>query len=69
MSTAVELTCLAIRTGWRIGSLTTKVTKRIRSVTAPMAGTSENGSRNGLSSRNSRDPSGLNGYVVSEYSG
>ena len=61
MRTAVELTCLAMSTGWRMGSLITKVTKRMRSVTAPMAGISENGSRKGLSSRNSRVPSGLNG--------
>ena len=61
VSTAVELTCLAMSTGWRIGSLMTKVTKRRRSVSAPMAGMSEKGSRKGLSSRNSRDPSGLNG--------
>ena len=61
MSTAVELTCLATSTGWRMGSLITKVTKRRRSVTAPMAGISENGSRKGLSSRNSRVPSGLKG--------
>ena len=69
MSTAVELTCLVMRTGWRMGSLMTNVTKRRRSVTAPMAGMSENGSRKGLSSRNSRVPSGLKGYVVSETSG
>ena len=61
VSTAVELTCLVMSTGWRIGSLITKVTKRRRSVTAPMAGMSEKGSKKGLSSRNSRVPSGLNG--------
>ena len=61
MSTATEATCFATSTGWRMGSLITKVTKRIVSVTAPRAGMSEKGSRNGLSSRNSRVPSGLNG--------
>ena len=59
--TAVEVACLATSTGLRIGSLSTKVTKRRRSVTAPKAGISENGSKNGLSSKNSRVPSGLNG--------
>ena len=52
-----------------MGSFNTNVTNRIRSVTAPMAGISEKGSRKGLSSRNSRLPSGLNGYVESETSG
>ena len=61
MSTAVEVACLAVSTGSRTGSLSTKVTKRSRLVTAPSAGISENGSRKGLSSRNSRLPSGLNG--------
>ncbi len=59
VSTATELTDLATSTGWRIGSLTTKVVKRSRSVTAPSAGISENGSMKGLSSRNSRSPSGV----------
>ena len=57
----MELTCLATSTGCRMGSLTTKVTKRSRSVTAPMAGINEKGSKKGLSSRNSRVPSGLKG--------
>ena len=35
-------------------------------MTAPSAGISENGSRKGLSSRNSRVPSGLNGYRLSD---
>jgi hypothetical protein len=61
VSTATEVACLATMSGWRIGSLSTKVTKRRRSVTAPIAGINENGSMNGLSSRNSREPSGLNG--------
>ena len=54
VSTATDAACLATSTGWRMGSFTTKVVKRSRSVTAPMAGISENGSMNGLSSRNSR---------------
>ena len=61
MSTAVEVACLAVSTGSRTGSLSTNVTKRSLPVTAPSAGISENGSRKGLSSRNSRLPSGLNG--------
>ena len=61
VSTATDVACLATISGWRMGSFSTKVTKRMRSVTAPMAGISENGSRNGLPSRNSRVPSGLNG--------
>jgi hypothetical protein len=61
VSTATEVACLATISGWRIGSFNTNVTNRIRSVTAPMAGINENGSRNGLPSRNSRDPSGLKG--------
>ena len=69
VSTAVELTCLVMSTGWRIGSLITNVTKRRLSVSAPMAGMSENGSKKGLSSRNSLVPSGLKGYVVSDTSG
>jgi hypothetical protein len=52
-----------------MGTLMTKVVNRIRLVTAPRAGMSENGSRNGLSSRNSRLPSGLYGYTLSECSG
>ena len=44
-----------------MGSLRTKVMKRRRSVTAPMAGIRENGSMKGLSSRNSRVWSGENG--------
>ena len=62
MSTAVDVACLATSTGFRTGSLTTNVTKRRRVVTAPSAGMSEKGSRKGLSSRNSRLPSGVNGY-------
>ena len=69
MSTATEVACLATSTGWRTGSLITKVTKRSLVVIAPSAGISENGSRKGLSSRNSRLPSGLNGYVLTESSG
>ena len=69
MSTATEDACLATSTGWRMGSFTTKVTKRSVLVTAPRAGMSEKGSMKGLSSRNSREPSGLNGYVVSDSSG
>ncbi len=61
MSTAVEVACLAVSTGSRTGSLSTNVTNRSRVVTAPSAGISEKGSRKGLSSRNSRLPSGLNG--------
>jgi hypothetical protein len=61
VSTAVELTCLATRTGWRTGSFRTKVTKRIRSVTLPSAGMREKGSKKGLPSRNSLVPSGLKG--------
>ncbi len=60
---------MATSTGWRTGSLSTKVTNRSRLVTAPSAGISENGSRNGLSSRNSRVPSGLNGYTLSDSAG
>ena len=44
-----------------MGSFTTNVVKRSVSVTAPIAGMSENGSMNGLSSRNSRLPSGVYG--------
>ena len=69
MSTAVDVACLATSTGWRTGSFSTNVMNRIRSVTTPRAGMSENGSRNGLSSRNSRLPSGLNGYRLSACSG
>ena len=61
MSTAVDVACLATSTGLRMGSFSTNVTKRRRSVTAPMAGMREKGSRNGLSSRNSLVPSGLYG--------
>ena len=61
MSTATDDACLATRTGLRTGSFSTNVTNLSRLVTAPSAGISENGSRNGLSSRNSRLPSGLNG--------
>ena len=77
---AKQATSVAVLTGgrlvlgvgsspWRTGSLITNVTNRSRLVTAPSAGISENGSRNGLSSRNSRLPSGLNGYVLTESSG
>jgi hypothetical protein len=73
VSTAVEVACLATSTGSRTGSLSTNVTNRRRLVTAPSAGISEKGSRKGsrkgLSSRNSRLPSGLNGYVLSECRG
>ena len=61
MSTAVEVACLATSTGFLIGSFSTNVTNLSRRVTAPSAGISENGSRNGLPSRNSRVPSGLYG--------
>ncbi len=67
--TATDAACLATSTGLRIGSFTTKVVNRSRSVTAPMAGISENGSMNGLSSRNSRLPSGVYGYVESDSCG
>ena len=69
VSTAVEVTCLATSTGWRTGSLSTKVMNRRRLVTLPRNGMSEKGSRNGLSSRNSRVPSGLNGYTLSDSAG
>ena len=59
--TATEVACLATSSGCRMGSLSTKVMKRILEVTAPMAGMSEKGSMNGLSSRNSRVWSGENG--------
>jgi hypothetical protein len=64
VSTAVEVACLASSSGLRTGIFTTNVTNRIRLVTAPSAGISENGSRKGLSSRNSRVPSGLYGYSL-----
>jgi hypothetical protein len=59
VSHAVEVACLAVSTGFRIGAFRTKVTNRKVEVTAPSAGIRENGSRNGLSSRNSRPPSGV----------
>ena len=59
--TATEVACLATSSGWRMGSLSTKVMNRIRLVTAPIAGISENGSMKGLSSRNSREWSGEKG--------
>ena len=65
----MDVACLATSTGLRTGSLSTNVTNRRRLVTAPSAGISENGSRKGLSSRNSRLPSGLNGYVLSLWRG
>jgi hypothetical protein len=67
--TATDVACLAISSGWRVGSLMTNVVNRIRSVTAPMAGMSAKGSMNGLSSRNSRVWSGENGYFESDSSG
>ena len=67
--TAALDTCLAVSTGWRIGSFSTDTVKRIRSVTVPSTAISWNGSRNGFPSRNSRDPSGLNGYVESDSCG
>jgi hypothetical protein len=69
VSTATELTDLATSTGCRMGSLTTKVVKRRRPVTAPIAGTRENGSMNGRSSRKCRSPSGVYGYLLSDTSG
>lgn len=57
--TATDAACFATSTGCRIGSFTTKVWKRRRWVTIPSAGMSENGSMNGLSSRNWRLPSGV----------
>jgi hypothetical protein len=64
VSTAVLVACLATSTGSRTGSLSTNVTNFRRAVTAPSAGIRENGSRKGLSSRNSLVPSGLNGYLL-----
>ena len=58
---SIELTCLATRTGLRMGSFTTNVVNRSRSVTAASDGMSVNGSMNGLPSRNSRVPSALYG--------
>jgi hypothetical protein len=69
VSTATEVACLAVSTGSRTGSLRTNVVNRSRDVTAPSAGISAKGSMNGLSSRNSRLPSGLKGYTLSECSG
>ena len=69
MSTAVDAACLATSTGWRTVSLSTETTKRMRSVTAPMAGMIENGSRNGLSSMKLRSPSGVYGYLASDSNG
>jgi hypothetical protein len=59
LSTATEAACLAASTGWRIGSLSTKVLKRMVEVTAASAPISVKGSMKGLSSRNSRLPSGV----------
>ena len=59
--TATEVACLATNKGCRVGSFRTKVMNRRCSVTTPSAGMSENGSMNGLSSRNSRLWSGENG--------
>jgi hypothetical protein len=67
--TATDVACLATITGWRMGSLTTNVTNRSRSVATPSAGMSVNGSRKGFSSRNSREPSELYGYDVSQSRG
>ena len=63
------MACFAASTGCRIGSLITNVEKRSVVVEAPSAAISANGSMNGLPSRNSRLPSWLYGYMVSEYFG
>ncbi len=60
-STAALEASLATCNGWRIGSFNTDTVNRSRSVTMPSAEISANGSRNGLPSRNSREPSGLKG--------
>ncbi len=67
--TATVVACFATSTGCRMGSLTTNVAKRSVVVTAPSAGIIANGSRNGLSSRNSRVPSALYGYRESASAG
>ena len=69
ISATSELTCFATSTGWRIGSLITNVVRRSRRVTAPIAAISTKGSMNGLPSMNSRVPSWLYGYFVSERAG
>ena len=69
VSTATEQADFATSTGERIGSFSTNVVKRSRSVTAPSAAHSANGSRNGASARNSRFPSAVYGYLLSETSG
>src|SRR5262245_26028235 len=66
---ATDASCFATIAGWRIASLKTDVEKWSFVVTAPIAGTSVNGSRNGTPSRNSRLPSRLYGYLLSDSSG
>ena len=60
-SAAIDATCFATSSGCRIGSFTTLVTKRIRDVTAAIAGTATNGSTNGVSAAQKRSPSGTYG--------
>ena len=69
ISHASEPACLATSAGGRIGSLTTNVVNRSVVVTIPSAAVSTNASMNALSSRNSRLPSGVYGYVESDSNG
>ena len=64
VSTATDAADFATSTGCRIGSFTTKVVKRSRSVTAPIAGISEKGSMKGLSSRKLAIPVGRVGILA-----
>lgn len=59
LSAATEAACLATSTGGRIGNFTTNGVKRNVVVTAAIAALRTNASMNGLSSRNSRLPSGV----------
>ncbi len=55
--TAIDESCFATRSGSRIGSLMTLVRNRTRSVTAAIAAIAMNGSTNGVSPPQKRDPS------------
>ncbi len=48
-SAEIDPTVFATSNGWRMGSFSTMVRNRTRSVTAAMAGMATNGSRNGVS--------------------
>src|SRR5690606_4281736 len=68
-SAAIDVSCLATRSGWRIGSFTTLVVSPMVVVAAANAASATNGSTEGESGAQKRCPSGEPWYLAETCSG